>query len=286
MTLGVVFKSSEGIVLAADSRVTVAGSNADGSSIVLGHYDNATKLFSVGPNNNVGVVTSGLGAIGSPEGPRTVHSYLSEFEKELAETVVVSSNLTVEKIASTLSRFFENRWQEAGLPSKEEATEFVVAGFDSDNIYGKVFNFSIPEFPQPIEQSGGVGEFGIGWGGQGEVADRLIYGFDSQIPAILQNATGFSDEARRNLEEFLRSHLQIGIPGPLLPLQDAVDLCILLIRTTMAFQNLSMGNRGVGGPIDVAVITRDGGLEFLQRKVLVAESVEAYGVPSRRGGAR
>ena len=273
MTLGVVFKGSEGIVMAADSRVTVTGLGDDGSNAVYGYFDNATKLFSVGASNRVGVVTSGVGAIGGPEGPRTVHSYLPEFEEELAGGEGGSSELTVESTASRLSGFFERRWQEAGLPSEGEAMEFVVAGFDSDDIYGKVFGFSIPALPQPIERNGGVGEFGIGWGGQGEIADRLIYGFDNRLTVVLQEAVGFSDDVRERLGEYLGSRLHIGIPVPLLPLQDAIDLCILLIRTTMAFQALSMGIRGVGGPIDVAVITRDGGFEFLQRKSLVAEGV-------------
>lgn len=273
MTLGVVFKGSEGIVMAADSRVTISGPGTDGSNAVLGYFDNASKLFSVGASNRVGVVTSGVGAIGGPEGHRTVHSYIPEFEKELAGTEVGSSELTVESTASRLSRFFERRWQEAGMPSEGEAMEFVVAGFDSGDIFGKVFGFAIPTLPQPIERSGGIGEFCIGWGGQGEIADRLIYGFDNRLPVVLQEAVGFSDEVRERLGDYLGSRLHTGIPVPLLPLQDAIDLCILLIRTTIAFQALGVGIRGVGGPIDVAVITRDGGFEFLQRKSLVAEGI-------------
>jgi len=53
-------------------------------------------------------------------------------------------------------------------------------------------------------------------------------------------------------------------------LQDCVNLATFLIRSTMAAQNLAVGVRGVGGPIDVATITREDGVSWLQRKELTA----------------
>lgn len=56
-----------------------------------------------------------------------------------------------------------------------------------------------------------------------------------------------------------------------MPLQDCVNLAIFFIRTTIDAQNLSVGVRGVGGPIDVAVITASEGIQFIQRKQIVGE---------------
>jgi hypothetical protein len=84
MSLGIVFKGPEGIVLAADSRVTLNAQqkSPDGTITLLpATFDNATKLLSVNGCSNVGVVTYGLGALGTP--PRTPHSYISEFENHL-----------------------------------------------------------------------------------------------------------------------------------------------------------------------------------------------------------
>jgi len=39
-----------------------------------------------------------------------------------------------------------------------------------------------------------------------------------------------------------------------------------MVRTTMDAQNLAIGVRGVGGPIDVATVTRTKGLEYIQQK--------------------
>ena len=46
MSLAIAFKGPEGIVLAADSRVTLTTSTAKG--VIHATYDNATKLFAVG----------------------------------------------------------------------------------------------------------------------------------------------------------------------------------------------------------------------------------------------
>ncbi len=68
------------------------------------------------------------------------------------------------------------------------------------------------------------------------------------------------------------AQLQLTIPYQVLPLQDCIDLAIFLIRTTTTAQNLSIGIRGVGGAIDVAVITQREGLRIIQRKELVGET--------------
>ena len=50
----------------------------------------------------------------------------------------------------------------------------------------------------------------------------------------------------------------------------SVDLAIFMIRTTIEAQRLTVGLRGTGGPIDVAVITR-GGMRFVQKKEIKGE---------------
>lgn len=65
--------------------------------------------------------------------------------------------------------------------------------------------------------------------------------------------------------------LQMSLPLQAMALQDCVDLAIFFIRTTIAAQRLTVTVRGVGGPIDVATVTRQNGLAFVQRKSVVGE---------------
>ena len=87
MSLAVAFKASEGIVLAADSRVTLTvGLTLPGNPnnwLVPATYDNATKLLTVSGQKYVAASTYGVGVIGLQE-PRTAHSLLPEFEAKLA----------------------------------------------------------------------------------------------------------------------------------------------------------------------------------------------------------
>jgi hypothetical protein len=92
MSLGIAFKGTEGIVLAADSRVTflatlpspgLPNSRSGQQVIVPATFDNASKMLKVKGQNFVGAVTYGAGSIGATE-PRTASSYIPEFESELA----------------------------------------------------------------------------------------------------------------------------------------------------------------------------------------------------------
>ncbi|MFH1231989.1 MAG: hypothetical protein V1709_10890 [Planctomycetota bacterium] len=56
-------------------------------------------------------------------------------------------------------------------------------------------------------------------------------------------------------------------------LQDAIDFSVLVIETTSAIQRFSDGIAmnpgdipGVGGPVDIAIITRDKGFNWISKK--------------------
>jgi hypothetical protein len=264
VSLGIVFKGPEGIVLAADSRVTLNTKQPDGT-ILSNSFDNATKLLRVNGQSHSGIVTYGLGAMGSTE-PRTAHSFMPEFEQELAST----PRLTVQQFSEKLSQFFMKQWV-VSMPKDYTGAPmvFLVGGYDLDAAYGKVFEFNVPYSPIPVERN--PGSFGILWGGQREITDRVIQGFDQVVPLLIKEHLKLSDEQSTELEGFLRGRVGIPIPYQFLPLQDCVNFCIFLIRTTIMLQTWMVGVRGVGGAIDVATITRTGGIIAIQQKTVVGE---------------
>ena len=101
MSLGIAFKGPEGIVLAADSRVTLSGPRPGSNLLVQSHYDNATKLLKVKDHDNVGAVTYGLGALGGRQ-PRTAHPYLTG--SMLLLGVVIFSGLMMLTVVLTAKR--------------------------------------------------------------------------------------------------------------------------------------------------------------------------------------
>lgn len=272
MSLGIAFKGAEGIVLAADSRVvlTATSDEASPNNVQRGFYDNATKLLRVSGQEYVGVVTYGAGAI-VQEHPRTAHSLLPEFESGLS--AANCGRLSVEDFANRLSDFFELQWRDSSMSPNHEPMVFIVGGYNHGESYGRVYQFSVPADPSPLEVHAGKSQFGMIWGGQRQFADRLIQGFDEHLPKVAQQALELSDDQKATLEKQLKENLQAPIPFPFLPLQDSVDLSILLIRTTMAVQNWVIGNRGVGGPIDVATVTRADGFQPVQLKSISADRI-------------
>jgi hypothetical protein len=65
MSLSVVIKAPEGMVLATESRVILTYKPPFGEQ-VFGSFDNAIKLFSIKePYNNICIANYGLGAIGT-----------------------------------------------------------------------------------------------------------------------------------------------------------------------------------------------------------------------------
>ncbi|MBN1478316.1 hypothetical protein JXA47_16285 [Candidatus Sumerlaeota bacterium] len=260
MSLGIVIKAPEGIVLAAESRVTLTA-QAPGQPPLHVNFDNATKVLSFSePDIFVGGVTYGLGAIGL----RTAQSFLPEFESGRSRR-----RLLVRSFAQRLSAFYMQQWgQEMPSAYQGPSMTFVVAGYDPDEPYGSVYQFEIPTEPRPTEQN--RGNFGIIWGGQREYVDRIINGFDHRVPQAAGQHLGLDGSAVNGLENHL-GQFRMHLPLLAMPLQDCVDLAIFFVRTTIEAQRLSVGIRGCGGHIDVATITRREGLKFVQRKAIRGE---------------
>jgi len=168
MSLGIVVKGSEGIVLAADSRVTLTAMLPNNVQLPV-NFDNATKLLTFAePNQWIGAVTWGDAVIGtSPNDVRTAQSFIPEFEVGLP-----SERLSVQAFAQRMSEFYMQRWQEKMPPNHQTSgMVFCVAGFDAGSAYGSVYLFNVPNQLVPEERS--ANDFGITVGGQTEHAIRL-----------------------------------------------------------------------------------------------------------------
>lgn len=272
MSLGIAFKGAEGVVLAADSRVTLMAEKMQGGPtgvkfVLPATFDNATKLLFVPSQKWVGAVTFGVGAVGGTQ-PRTAASFLPEFDRELEE----EPRLSVEAFAEKLGDFYLRQWK-AHMPEtvpKGNDIVFLVGGYDEGAAYGRLFSLAVPSAPIPVEQQAGQ-DFGALWGGQKAHADRIVQGFDDTLIAQVKDHLKLTEAQTSDLVGFLRQNNQLALPYQFLPLQDCVDLCVQLIRTTINMQRFTLDVRGVGGQIDVATVTRTEGFKAIQQKEIVGE---------------
>jgi len=157
-----------------------------------------------------------------------------------------------------------------------EGLSIFVAGYNSDGSH-EVYNVHIPGEILKRRDSTQKGlEYGANWIGQTDVVSRIVKGWD---PRIL-NAPFVNEAVRQKNQQEIEKQLnglEYAINWGAMTLQDAVDFTILVIQTTSAMQRFSDGIQadpgdmpGVGGPVDVLVITPDGP-KWIQKKELRVE---------------
>lgn len=159
--------------------------------------------------------------------------------------------------------------------------DFLVAGYNKGGSH-QVFTCYIPGKVSLKRDSRVKGkEYGASWIGQIDVVARVVLGRDPRtVDFLLQKGLikpGVTPEA---LSKELGG-LQYAINWGTMTLQDAIDFCSLIIETTSAIQRFSDGIAmnpgdvpGVGGPIDIAVITPDKGFVWITRKKLKVGEIE------------
>jgi hypothetical protein len=259
MSIGIIIKGTEGLVLAAESRITLSAKNEKGEVLPI-NYDNARKVLQFAKQAYIGAVTYGLGGIGL----RNANSYVNEFEATLPD-----KRISTIEFSKFLSKFFMTQWKKnMDANYKGPPMIFNVGGYDENQPYGVVYQFEIPYKPDPVEQH--KDGFGISWGGQREIVDRLVAGYDSKLLGIVKKKLSLNKNEVKELQKELLA-LQIKAPIQIMPLQDCIDLAILFIATTIETQRLTVGIRGCGGPIDIATVTNLGGFKFIQQKDLLGQ---------------
>jgi hypothetical protein len=85
------------------------------------------------------------------------------------------------------------------MPATSHPVSFLVAGFDESVAYGRIFEASVPNSVNPIEHYTGT-VFGIRWGGQSDLANRLMNGIDPRASAIAKEQFGLTDRQVQELE--------------------------------------------------------------------------------------
>lgn len=259
MSLAITVISPEGVVVGADSRLTLTTKNQNGNMVyeTQNYFDNAVKVLNLkAPHDYVVAVTFGAGSIGK----RTAHSFLKEFQATLPPR-----RLSVKTYAKKILDFYKEQWNQVEGHDPDSKLYFHVAGINASRIYGEAYVVTVPDDtePQPLIQHE---NYSIAWGGQTEMVYRLVKGYDPGILVEIQQS-GLPDPLKQAVEYSLNSK-ELNLPVQFYSLQDCIDLVRFLINTTTDAQNLTVGVRGVGGLIDIGCITRDKEFRFISRKEL------------------
>ncbi|MGC1617633.1 MAG: hypothetical protein WA765_04005 [Candidatus Acidiferrum sp.] len=277
MTIALSVKINDGVVLAADSASTVMGATPQGLS-VINVYDNANKAFNLLKGYPIGAVTWGAGGIGNA----SISSLVKDFRKRLKDDPeglnsykLNTEQYTVEEVAIRLRRFiYEENYVGAFAnlpPAQKPPLGFIVAG------YGRAANQNGPhadEYSVVIDQ-GNCGppnqlrrseDSGIFWAGMGESLHRLILGYGAALPAVLQQNLGVPVEQVTAAMEVIKQALGSQLAISAMPLKDAIDLAEFLADVAVKYSKFSPGANSVGGPIEIAAISKHEGFKWVTRK--------------------
>lgn len=307
MSLAINTTTPEGIVLAADSRQSYR--NKKGVARI--GSDNAFKVFEI--NRRVGAVVTGMAFLPEGGVLKNTSKFVDEFKqsKGIENLDVGEVSKTLHKFFNEkynwedeLDRLLEQIKKEIEVTEIKKEKYFVkfkfkdkeggikvgvrgigqidilVGGYNKDSSH-EVYTVRIPGRVEKKRDSRKRGmEYGASWIGQIDVVSRIVLGWDGRIGNL-----DFIQKVQKKLggEEItkqLRS-LEYSIQWGTMTLQDAIDFCVLMIQTTSAIQRFSDGITadtgaipGVGGPVDVAVITPDKGFVWISKKKLNAGNVE------------
>jgi hypothetical protein len=267
MTLAVTVVCQDGVVVAADSRTTLANHR-----MLRVGSDFTHKVFESG---GVAVATYGEAFVAD----RSIASHMAEF------AVVEAGNCDHPgPTARNLAEFFGDRYDahvaelpdDATPPPGVAALGFLVSGYDDAGV-GEAWEVTLPDRSvEPIATTANGG--GAAWRGQSDVVTRIVRGSDLELLERLAAAHRFTDELRA-LEPLLEA-CSYRIPFDSMNLQDGIDFAVLCIRTTIDVQRLTLGPvatapefswPGVGGPIEIATVTPRQGFGWVQRTSVQGE---------------
>ncbi len=309
MTLVISALTSSGIVLTADSRQTYqnrAGAIRIGS-------DTAVKIFKLTPF--CGVAISGKAFISeNGKSVKDVGYFIKRFRstqkldgltvKEIAEKLAVylgdlfvatdtegikkqikdevakkkGKKLRFDPSDSNLIPYTYEDAQGRKVSDRGwfETIVMIVAGVDKNDDIGRAYSVAIPK---GITNDSNTENCGALWVGQTDVMMRIVKGYAPEIENLDFVKTALATDTAGTIGQL--NNIEYIINWGTITLQDAVDFCALMTRTTENIQRFSDGTAlnpggipGVGGDIDVAVITPEVGFKWLKRKNIRTSDTE------------
>jgi len=157
-----------------------------------------------------------------------------------------------------------------------DSINFLVAGYNKDSSYEVYVSYVPGKIDKKRDSKEKNKEYGASWVGQADVVSRIVLGWDGRIGNIKFVNEAIQKYGQEEINNQLRN-LEYVIQWGTMSLQDAIDFCVLMIQTTSAIQRFSDGIAadpgdmpGVGGAVDVAVITPDKGFVWINKKKLKA----------------
>jgi hypothetical protein len=278
MSIAILIGVHDGVVLAADSASTLSlspppgmAASPGGPPLVGNVYDNANKIFNVVKGLPIGCITFGSGNIGSA----SIGTLVKDLRQKLTDAPqnmgFERANYTMEGVAKIMAAFFDGECGNLDPQSRGRTNVgFLLGGYSRPGNLGESWAVDIIQgVVQPPRQLRKPELPGINWGGQTESLQRLLLGFSPNIFEVLAQITQPPQnpaDMAKNLGPVVAARLQAQMIFAPMPIQDAIDLARFLVHTAIMFARFLPGPNIVGGPIEIAAITKHESFKWISRK--------------------
>lgn len=256
MTIVLSISVQDGVVLASDSAVEHRGQI----------YYSAEKTMQLIRGLPIGVLLAGDGAIDNKAFIDVLKDFGAQVSSKSANGAFPKQSYTVESVVRRLQDYLRSM---APMQVAKVHTTLIIAGYSAGSASPEVWNLVFDSTDGiSVSQVWSPSQYGICWEGSGECLHRLLS--DDFLVSTPDNGVEDADDPGRQM-----SSPTLVTPG--MPIHDAVDLARFLMDTTVGYMRfrVDLQPKTVGGPVDLAVITRHEGFRWVQRKRLNSSSLQS-----------
>ena len=280
MSIAVLIGVHDGLVIAADSASALTVSVAPGSVAgVAKVYDCANKIFNLYKGKPIGCVTFGTGSIGNSSiGTLIKDLRVILMDQEKAKKLdppFDPENYTMEGVSKLVAKFLGDECQRQNPATLQTINMgFLLGGYSTNGPLGESWSVEIQKgvatAPKLLRAPDQVG---ISWGGASEVLQRIVLGFSPMLFQVLAEVSGQQGQGQQTAQQLfsqlsplLIAKLQAQLVFAPMPIQDAIDLGRFLVHAAIMFSRFLAGAQIIGGPIEIAAITKHEQFKWIERK--------------------
>jgi hypothetical protein len=239
--------------------------------VVMNVYDNANKIFNIVKGLPIGCITYGSGNIGNA----SIGTLIKDLRKKLTEAPSEfdfnPESYTMEGIAKIMANFLKSECERLDPVAKAKTSAgFLLGGYSRPGEFGESWSVEIDKGSvQTPKEMRKPEQAGINWGGQTESLQRMLLGFSPNIFDVLAQVNKppqTPEEMSQRLAPLLVNRLRAPMVFAPMPIQDAIDLARFFVHTAIMFSRFLPGPNMVGGPIEIAAITKHENFKWISRK--------------------
>lgn len=272
MTIAISIKVNDGVILAADSAGSLIA-QVNNTPTVVQVYNNANKIVNLRKGLPIGAIFWGNGSIGRASISTLLKDLRARFagrDPNFPTWHLDPLAYTVDQVAQQLKQFvFDEHYTPAfaNWPQKP-VMGFVVAGYSAGSGLADEYKIEIDSQgncngPIPVRANDQCGSF---WAGEPEAISRLLQGFSPNIVDPLAAAMSVAPAAVTAALTQILPQLSAPVINDAMPIKDVVDLAEFLVELTSKYSRYTPGAATVGGPVEVAAITKHEGFKWVKRK--------------------